>query len=156
MSKRVLSFHYTLTNKKGEVIDSSRDAEPMPVLEGSQQIIPGLETELFQMKVGDKKKIQVAADKAYGVVREDLRVKVGRDQLPPGDIKVGTQFSAGEGHGPVFAVTKVEADGVHLDGNHPLAGVDLTFDVEVTEIRDASEEEKQHGHAHGPHGHHHH
>ncbi len=155
MSKRVLSFHYILTNEKGEVIDSSKDAEPMPVLEGSQQIIPGLEAELFQMKPGEKKKVHVTADKAYGVVREDLRVKVGRDQLPPGDIKVGVQFSAGEGHGPVFTVIKVEEDGVHLDGNHSLAGQDLNFDVEVTEIREATEEEQQHGHAHGPHGHHH-
>ena len=152
---RVLSFHYVLTNKKGETIDSSRDAEPMPVLEGSQQIIPGLETELFQMKIGDKKKIYVTADKAYGLVREDLRVKVGRDQFPDGEIKAGVQFSAGEGHGPVFTVIKVEGDDVYLDGNHSLAGEDLTFDVEVTDIREASEEEKQHGHAHGPHGHHH-
>ncbi len=155
MSKRVLSFHYVLTNKKGETIDSSRGHEPMPVLEGSQQIIPGLEVELFKMKVGDKKKVDVSADQAYGVVREDLRVKVQRDQLPEGDIKVGVQFSAGEGHGPVFTVTKIEEDGISLDGNHPLAGVDLTFDVEVTEIREATAEELQHGHAHGPHGHHH-
>ena len=138
------------------MIDSSQGHEAMPVLEGAQQIIPGLEAELFKMKVGDKKKVQVAADKAYGLMREDLRVKVQRDQLPEGEIKVGVQFSAGEGHGPVFTVTKVEDDGIYLDGNHPLAGQDLTFDVEVTEIRDATEEEQQHGHAHGPHGHHHH
>ncbi len=155
MPNRVLSFHYILTNNKGEVIDSSRGTEAMPVLEGSNQIIPGLESELFQMKVGEKKKVQVTADKAYGLLREDLRVKVQRDQLPEGEIKVGVQFSAGEGHGPVFTVTKVEDDGISLDGNHPLAGQDLTFDVEVTEIRDATEEEQQHGHAHGPNGHHH-
>ncbi len=155
MSKRVLSFHYILTNKKGETIDSSRGAEVFPVLEGAQQIIPGLEAELFQMKAGDKKKIHVTADKAYGLVREDLRVKVSRGQLPDGEIKVGVQFSAGEGHGPVFTVIKIEEDGVHLDGNHPLAGEDLTFDVEVTDVRDATAEEEQHGHAHGPHGHHH-
>ena len=155
MPNRVLSFHYILTNNKGEVIDSSRGTEAMPVLEGSNQIISGLESELFQMKVGEKKKVQVTADKAYGLMREDLRVKVQRDQLPEGEIKVGVQFSAGEGHGPVFTVTKVEDDGISLDGNHPLAGQDLTFDVEVTEIRDAMEEEQQHGHAHGPNGHHH-
>ena len=153
---RVLSFHYVLTNKKGDVIDSSRGAEAFPVLEGAQQIIPGLEVELFQMKIGDKKKVHVTADKAYGLVREDLRVKVSREQLPEGEIKVGVQFSAGEGHGPVFTVTKIEEDGVHLDGNHPLAGEDLTFDVEIMEVREATEEEKAHGHAHGGDGHHHH
>ena len=108
------------------------------------------------MKAGDKKIVSVKADQAYGVVRDDLRVKVKREQLPPGDIQVGVQFSAGEGHGPAFTVIKIEEDGVSLDGNHPLAGEDLTFDVEVTDVRDASEEEQAHGHAHGPHGHHHH
>lgn len=155
MSKRVLSFHYILTNTKGDVIDTSRSGgHAFPVLEGAQQIIPGLEAELFKMSVGEKKKVQVAAAQAYGVVREDLKVKVPKTQLPAGDIHVGMQLSAGD-HGPVFVVTSVETEHVHLDGNHPLAGQDLTFDVEVTEIRAATEEELQHGHAHGPHGHHH-
>ena len=139
------------------MIDTSRGGGPaFPVLEGAQQIIPGLEVELVQMNIGDKKKVHVKADQAYGLIREDLRVKVKREQLPEGEIKVGVQFSAGEGHGPVFTVTKVEDDGVHLDGNHPLAGQDLTFDVEVVALREATEEEKAHGHAHGGDGHHHH
>lgn len=154
MSARVLSFHYVLTNKKGETIDSSRGHSPFPVLEGAKQIIPGLEVELFKMAVGDKKKVDVTADQAYGPVREDLRVKVARKQLPEGEIKVGAQFSAGD-QGPAFTVVKMEGDEVYLDGNHPLAGQDLTFDVEVMEVRPATEEEKQHGHAHGPNGHHH-
>jgi len=155
MSARVLSFHYVLTNTKGEVIDSSRNAQPFPVLEGAQQIIPGLEAEIFKLNAGDKKIIPVKADQAYGLVREDLKVKVSRDQLPEGEIGLGTQFSAGD-HGAVFTVVKIEGADIYLDGNHPLAGEDLTFDIEVTEVRPATEEEKAHGHAHGPHGHHHH
>ena len=153
---RVLSFHYILTNNKDEVIDTSRSGgTAFPVMEGAQQIIPGLEVELFKMSVGDKKKVHVKAEQAYGVLREDLKVKVQRDQLPEGEIKVGIQFSAGEGHGPVFTVTKIEEDGVSLDGNHPLAGQDLTFDVEIASVREATKEEKAHGHAHGGDGHHH-
>ena len=95
---------------------------------------------------------------AYGKVRDDLRIKINREKLPAGEIKPGAQFSAGqqEGHGPIFTVIKVEEEEVYLDGNHPLAGEDLTFDVEVTEIREATQEELAHGHAHGPNGHHHH
>ncbi len=156
MSKRVLSFHYILTNNKGDVIDTSRGgAQAFPVLEGAQQIIPVLETELFKMAVGDKKKVSIPAAQGYGVVREDLKVKVPKEQLPAGEVRVGMELTAGD-HGPVFVVKAVEGDHVMLDGNHPLAGVDLTFDVEVTEVRPATEEEVQHGHAHGPNGHHHH
>lgn len=151
---RVLSFHYVLTDTKGQTLDSSRGHDPFPVLEGAQQIIPGLETELFKMKPGEKKKVDVAAAQAYGLVREDLKVKIARDQLPEGELRVGMEFSAGH-HGPVFIVKAIEGDQVSLDGNHPLAGMDLTFDVEVTDLREATEEELQHGHAHGPNGHHH-
>lgn len=156
MERRVLSFHYILTNKNGETVDSSRDTDPFVVLEGSQQIIPGLEEELFKMLIGQKKKIDVPAAKAYGAVNEELKMSVPRAQLPAGDIQVGTQFTAGqEGHGMMFVVTKIEGEQIFLDGNHPLAGEDLTFDVEVLDVRPATKEELTHGHAHGPHGHHH-
>jgi FKBP-type peptidyl-prolyl cis-trans isomerase SlyD len=86
MAQRVLVFHYTLTNNKGETIDTSRGSEPLTVLEGAQQIIPGLEEELFKLKTGDKKVITVLAEKAYGPKNEQLNVKVKRDQLPEGEI----------------------------------------------------------------------
>ena len=156
MHGRVLSFHYVLTNNNGEVLDSSRDTEPFQAMEGKQQIIPGLEEEIFKLNPGDKKKIRVVADKAYGPVNEKLRMKVSRGELPQGEIGVGAQFSAGEGeHGIIFSVMKIEGEDVYLDGNHPLAGVDLTFDVEVIALREATAEELQHGHAHGGEGHHH-
>lgn len=156
MPGRVLSFHYVLTNNQGEILDSSRDSDPFQVMEGKEQIIPGLEEEIFKLNPGDKKKIHVVADKAYGPVNEKLRVKVSRGQLPQGELGVGTQFSTGEGaQGLIFSVTRIEGDDVYLDGNHPLAGVDLTFDVEVITLREATAEELQHGHAHGGDGHHH-
>lgn len=156
MSNRVLSFHYVLTNVKGEQIDSSRQGEPFAVLEGRKQIIPGLEEALFKMAAGEKKKIHVPADRAYGQKNEKLKLKVNRKQLPDGDLKVGSQFTGGDpGQGPVFTVIKIDGDEIHLDGNHHLAGQDLTFDVEIMEVREATAEELTHGHAHGAHGHHH-
>ena len=156
MPNRVLAFHYVLTNPMGEVIDSSREGDPFSVLEGRHQIIPGLESELFQMAVGEKRQIFVTADKAYGSVQEDLKIKLNRDQLPEGQIEIGTRFNSGEnGAGPVFIVTDIVGQEVFLNGNHPLAGVDLNFDVEVISIREATAEELAHGHAHGAGGHHH-
>lgn len=157
MTQRVLFFHYHLTNTAGQTIDSSRGQDPMPVLEGARQIIPGLEEELFQMQVGEKKTVQVPSGKAYGPVNDKLKIKVPRAKLPQGDIKVGSQFHGGDpAHHMVFTVTGIEGDQISLDGNHPLAGQDLTFEVEVTAIREATAEELTHGHAHGGDGHHHH
>lgn len=154
MTQRVLFFHYVLTNPKGETLDSSRGSEPLAVLEGSQQIIPGLEEEIFKLKTGDKKVIQVAAAKAYGPVNDQLKVKVNRTQLPEGEIEVGARFRGGNDQMEfVFTVIKIEGDEVLLDGNHPLAGIDLTFDVEITGMREATPEELSHGHLHGPGGH---
>jgi FKBP-type peptidyl-prolyl cis-trans isomerase SlyD len=156
-SPRVVSIHYTLTDDKGTVLDSSQGAEPLQYLEGAGNIIPGLEKAVGLLNVGDKKKIKVAAAQAYGEKREDMVLEVPRTQFPPDmQMKVGDRFRGGpDDHAPVFTVMGVEGDKVKLDGNHPLAGQDLTFDVEVTEVRAASSEEVSHGHAHGPHGHHH-
>jgi len=132
---RILTFYYTLTNTAGEVLDQSEEGHPLPVLEGAEQIIPGLETELFKMKAGEKKRIVVPAEEAYGPVYEDRKIKVAKKDLPPEALKVGTPLSTGMPYGPIFVVTSIEGDEVLLDGNHPLAGEDLTFDVEVVEIR---------------------
>ena len=156
MGCRVLSFHYVLSNDKGDVLDSSRNTDPFRVLEGKQQIIPMLEETLFGMSVGEKKRVHVPAEQAYGPVHENLRIKVNRNQLPPENVQVGTQFTAAEsGNMVIFSIVKIEGEEVFLDGNHPLAGVDLNFDVEVLEVREATAEEEEHGHAHGEGGHHH-
>ena len=156
MPNKVIAFHYTLTDKAGQTLDSSAGNEPLAFLVGMGQIIPGLETHLLTMKVGDKRKVLVPAKDAYGDKDPANTTELPLDKMPAKNIKVGDQFRAGsDGHAPVIVVTKVTDTHVTLDGNHPLAGQDLTFDVEIIEVRDATKEELSHGHVHGPGGHHH-
>lgn len=157
-TKRVISFHYTLTNKAGEVIDSSRDQkDPFSFMEGVGQIIPGLEKSLGLLNVGDTRKIEVPAADAYGTHDAQLIVEVPRNKLPAQDLSIGDQFQASgpQGEMILFRVLEVNGEQVKLDGNHPLAGEDLIFDVEIMKIRDATPSEIAHGHAHGGDGHHH-
>ena len=157
MTQQVIGFHYTLKDSEGNTIDSSVNATPLLFLEGSGQIIPGLEKEIVGLSVGDKKDVEVKAAEAYGEVIEDLRITVTKSQFPEGtDINVGDQFQVNEEPtAPVFTIVNIEGDNVHIDGNHPLAGRDLHFNIEITEKRDATEEEIAHGHAHGVGGHQH-
>jgi FKBP-type peptidyl-prolyl cis-trans isomerase SlyD len=154
----VASIHYTLTDGEGKVIDSSQGQEPLAYLHGAGNIIPGLEKALAGKVVGDKFKVNIPAAEAYGV-RDDNMVQELPSNMFSGidKIEVGMEFHAETEHGlQVVTVTKVEGDTITIDGNHPLAGVDLTFDVEVADVRDATQEELDHGHAHGAGGHHHH
>jgi FKBP-type peptidyl-prolyl cis-trans isomerase SlyD len=154
MSQKVISFHYTLTDSAGTTLDSSAGGEPLTFLEGVGQIIPGLESHLRSMKVGDKKHVTIKAKNGYGEKDPKNVVEVPLEQMPTRGIKVGDRFRAGqEAHSPVVTVVKVTDTHVTLDGNHQLAGIDLTFDVEITEVRDATEEELAHGHVHGSGGH---
>jgi FKBP-type peptidyl-prolyl cis-trans isomerase SlyD len=158
MGTRVISFHYTLKDNTGQVLDSSQGAEPMTFMEGSQQIIPGLEKVVITLNVGDKQNIPVKAEEAYGQYDQALVMEIPRTQFPPGEqIETGMQFGTQSEDGVplIFTVKKVGDASVTVDGNHPLAGVDLFFDVEVTDIRPATLDEIKHGHAHGPGGHHH-
>ncbi len=156
--KRVIGFHYTLTDKSGTTLDSSIGDEPLYFLEGAQQIIPGLESVLGLMNVGDKRKIEVKSQDAYGEINPELIVKVKRTQFPPdANLQVGDQFQVNnDNHSPVFTIITVETEEVTVDGNHPMAGKDLFFDVEIIGMREATQEEIGHGHAHGAHGHGHH
>jgi FKBP-type peptidyl-prolyl cis-trans isomerase SlyD len=154
---QVISFHYTLTSTEGEVLDSSTGKPAFSFLTGSRQIIPGLEKEMILLKKGDKKKISVVAAEAYGQQNPELVVKVSPKDLPAQNIQVGDRFKGGaEEHAPIFRVIEITDQEITLDANHPMAGKDLHFDVEITDVRDASEEELQHGHAHDPHSGHHH
>ena len=154
MHQNVVSVHYKLTDTAGKTLDSSAGSEPLTFLEGVGQIIPGLEAELRSMKVGDKKHLTIKAIDAYGEKDTANIAEMPLEKMPTRAIKVGDQFRAGnDARSPVVTVTKVTDSHVTLDGNHPLAGMDLTFDVEVTEIRAATEDELAHGHAHGPGGH---
>lgn len=148
---RVVSFHYTLRDPAGRVLDSSAGGEPITYLEGAGQIIEGLDEQLRTSEAGAKATVTVPAGKAYGE-RDPAQVqRVNRGLLPiEGELKVGDQFQTGQDRfSPVVTVQGIEGDDVLLDGNHPLAGVDLTFDVEIVSARAATAEEQSGGQAHG-------
>lgn len=155
---KVVSIHYTLTNDAGETLDSSVGrGEPLAYLHGHGNIIPGLENALTGKAVGDKLDVKVSPEDGYGPRHEQLIQQVPRDAFQGVDtLEIGMQFQAETGQGPqLFTITAVGDAEVTVDGNHPLAGENLNFAVEITEIRDASEEELEHGHVHGPGGHEH-
>jgi FKBP-type peptidyl-prolyl cis-trans isomerase SlyD len=153
-SPRVVTFHYTLRDPSGRVIDTSAGGAPIVYLEGAGQIIDGLDRQLRATTAGTKERVQVPAAQAYGERDPKQIQRVNRALLPVvGELHVGDQFQAGEDQfAPVVTVVGVEGNDVLLDANHPLAGVDLTFDVEVTAARAATPEEIRHGHAHGANG----
>jgi FKBP-type peptidyl-prolyl cis-trans isomerase SlyD len=153
---KVVLIHYTLTNDAGEVLDSSSGREPLAYLQGHGNIIPGLENALAGKQAGDKLDVHVAPADGYGVHDPSLIQQVPRRQFGGTTPKPGMQFQAEmtKGQPRVVTVTHVKGDMVTIDGNHALAGENLHFAVEVTEVRDATAEELQHGHVHGPGGHH--
>ncbi len=147
---RVVSFHYTLRDPSGRVLDSSAGGEPITYLEGAGQIIEGLDQELRSATLGEKRRVQVPAAKAYGERDPQQVQRVKRAMLPvDGELQVGDQFQTdSDRFAPVVTITAIEGDDVLLDANHPLAGVDLTFDVQITAVREPTPEELQHGHSH--------
>lgn len=153
----VVSMHYTLTDDQGTVLDSSSGGEPLSYLHGHGNIISGLEKALEGTEQGHKSKVTVDAADGYGERRDEMVVAAPREQFDPSmDLKPGLQVMAQGPNGPVvFTVQDVGEAEVTLDGNHPLAGRTLHFEVEVTEVRAATEEELTHGHVHGPGGHQH-
>ena len=154
----VVSIEYTLTGPDGKVIDTSEGHEPLVYLQGAGNIIPGLERELEGKGVGDALSVSVAPADGYGERRDQLVQEVQRQSFQGVEkIEEGMQFQANTPQGPrVVRVTKVAGNRVTVDANHPLAGIPLKFDVKVVDVRAATDEELQHGHAHGPGGHHHH
>ena len=154
---RVVFIHYTLTSDAGEVIDSSAGGAPLAYLQGHGNLIPGLERELTGKQTGDRLKVRVAPADAYGDRDAALVQDVPRAAFRGiDDIQVGMQFQAESNQGPrTVTVTKIVDDAITVDGNHPLAGQHLNFEVEITDVRAATEEELSHGHVHGAGGHHH-
>lgn len=150
---KVASIHYTLTDNDGKVLDSSAGREPLVYIQGIGNLIPGMEEGLEGKTKGEKLKIKVSPEKGYGVKDEALQQSVPRSAFGDQDVRVGMQFQTNQGG--VVTVTKVGLSEITVDANHPLAGVELNFDVEVLDIRLATQEELDHGHVHGPGGHHH-
>jgi FKBP-type peptidyl-prolyl cis-trans isomerase SlyD len=154
---KVVSFHYTLKNSDGEEMESSRERDPMSYLHGANNIIPGLEKAMEGRAVEDAFSVTVEPEEAYGVRNENNIQRIPLKRLQgAGKISRGQILNLQIQQGPVqVTVLKVGRFNVDVDGNHPLAGEQLTFEVEITAIREASEEESKHGHAHGPGGHQH-
>lgn len=153
----VASIHYTLKNDAGEILDSSEGREPLLYLHGAGNIIPGLENALTGKTAGEQLSVTVGPEQGYGQQQEDLIQSVPRSSFQGVDqIDVGMRFQADSNQGPmVVTVTAVDEENVTVDGNHPLAGQNLNFDVEIVEVREATQDEQEHGHPHGPGGHQH-
>lgn len=159
MNPRVFAFNYTLRSHSGEVLDASEANQPLPFLEGAGQILPALEKQVLLMAEGDKKKISLTAEEAYGPQRDNLIMDVDAKEfahIP--DLEEGAYLQLDlKDQIKVVRVTKMTPEKVTIDGNHPLAGQALEFDIEIVLIREATPIEITHKHAHGLHGtsHHH-
>ena len=155
--RTVATFHYTLTDAAGKVIDSSDGRAPLSYLHGAGNIVPGLEKEMSGKQQGDVFNVIVAPEEGYGMPNPMMIQVVPREAFQGVDtLEVGMEFQAQTPQGPMsVAIAKIEGDEVTVDVNHPLAGQTLHFAIEVTDVRDASLEELTHGHVHGPGGHHH-
>ncbi|MFZ2508095.1 MAG: peptidylprolyl isomerase [Steroidobacteraceae bacterium] len=154
---KVVCIHYTLCDDAGVVIDSSSGREPLAYLHGTGNLIPGLEAALDGRAAGESLEVTIGPEQAYGLRDERLVQIVPRAKF--GEIAAlepGMQLrTTGPGGSRIVTVTRVERDLVTIDGNHPLAGKTLRFQVQITEVRQASRDELKHGHVHGPGGHRH-
>lgn len=153
---RVVTIHYVLTLGEGKEVDRSGD-EPLVYLHGHENIVPGLERQLEGKGIGDKLKVTVAPADGYGEADSDSTKKMPKAAFPPG-VEVGMQLAMEDEEGdemPLW-VKEVTQDSVVIDFNHPLAGETLHFDVEVVDVRAATEEELAHGHVHSADHHHDH
>ncbi len=146
----VVAMHYKLTNDQGEILDSSEGREPLKFLHGAGNIISGLDNAMVGKSIGDSFTVTVEPEEAYGVHHEQMIQTVPREAFQGiDDIQIGMKFNAETQQGPVaVTVTEVTEGMITIDGNHELAGVRLTFDVTIEDVRAATEDEIAHNHAH--------
>ena len=155
-AQKAVTIGYTLKDDEGRVLDSSEGGEPLTYLHGSGDIVPGLEKALDGKQAGDAISVSLAPEEAYGQRDERQIRNIPLRKLPAGKVEVGMQYQITTEAGPMLAlVTALRGDYATIDANHPLAGMRLHFDVKVVEVRDATKEELEHGHVHGPGEHHH-
>ena len=153
---RVVRFHYTVSEQGSGPLESSRDGEPLAILAGHGNIIPGLEKAMDGHEAGDSFPADVPAAEAYGERRDDLTQRVPKKHFGDQRLAPGMQVVLNTNFGPrAVTIQKVGMSVVDVDLNHPMAGKDLHFDIEVLEVREATAEELEHGHVHGEGGHHH-
>ena len=156
-NNRVVSLAYTLRDNDDNIIDQSDDGS-FWYLHGASNIIPGLENALTGKSKGDELAVSVAPEEGYGEREQERIQDVPRDMFPPEqELATGMQFHAQspDGHAVMVTIANIEGDTITVDGNHPLAGVQLNFVVKIMDVREATEEELEHGHVHGPGGHQH-
>lgn len=146
----VVVMHYAVSDSEGTLIDSSYEDKPMAIIQGVGYLIPGLDDALIDHQAGDKFEVAVACDQAYGERHDDYVQTVPSEVLAGvEDLALGTQLRATTDDGEqTVIVIDVQDDVITVDGNHPLSGLDLSFDVEIIEVREATAEELEHGHVH--------
>ena len=147
--KTVVKMHYSVLDGEGNLIDSSYEGEPLEFLHGTKYLLEDLENALNDKAPGDTFEVSIPADNAYGQRIDGLVQKIESKMFTEFDVEVGMQLRAGTDNGEqtVIVIDKTD-DYVTVDGNHPLAGIDLKFDVEILDVRAATEEELSHGHVH--------
>lgn len=151
---RVVRFHYTVSEPGSEPLESSKEREPLAILAGRGNIIPGLDNALDGHEAGDRFGVDVPAAEAYGERRDGLTQRVPKKHFAGQKLSPGMQVVLNTNHGPrAVTIEKVGMSVVDVNLNHPMAGKDLHFDIEVVDVREASEEEIAHGHVHGEGGH---
>jgi FKBP-type peptidyl-prolyl cis-trans isomerase SlyD len=157
-ANKVVTLNYKLTDDQGNVLQTTNE-EPFIYLSGNNQILPKLEEQIDTMLIGGKKNIELSSSDAYGDYDEKAVQQVKKEEFPEGsNLQEGMQYMAHTPDGqPIpFVIKEVKDEDITIDFNHPLAGKNLKFDVELVDVRDATVEELEHGHAHGGDGHHHH
>ncbi len=153
---RVVRFHYSVAEQGQEPLENSHDGEPVAILVGHGNIIPGLETAMEGHEAGDKFQADIAATDAYGERRDNLTQRVPKKHFKEKRLQPGMQVLLQTNHGArAVTIQKVGMSVVDVDLNHPMAGKDLRFQIEIVEVRDATAEELEHKHVHGEGGHQH-
>lgn len=158
-ANKVVTVNFTLTDDSGNVLDTTDHGGPFSYIAGKGMVLPKLEEAVSVMMIGTKKQLKLVAKDGYGEYKEDAVQSVGKENFPEDFIlEAGMEYMASNPDGVQmpFIITNVEAETVTIDFNHPLAGKNLNFDLELIDVRDATAEELAHGHVHGPGGHHHH
>jgi FKBP-type peptidyl-prolyl cis-trans isomerase SlyD len=157
-ANKVVTMNFVLTDDDGNVLDATDKDGPFSYLSGNNMVLPKLEEAVSGMIIGTKKNLRLEAADAYGVYNEQIVQVVGKENFPKDfELEVGMSYVASNPDGAQmpFVITEVRDEDVTIDFNHPLAGKNLNFDIELLDIRDATSEELAHGHVHGPGGHHH-
>lgn len=158
-ANKVVILNFTLTDDAGNVLDSTDQGGSFSYISGRGMVLPKLEEAVSVMMIGTKKQLKLEAADAYGNYNDQIVQVVGKENFPEDFVlEVGMEYMASnpEGVQMPFTITEVNGDEITIDFNHPFAGMNLNFDLELLDVRDATAEELAHGHVHGPGGHHHH